>query len=231
MGGKSKSRSSQQTSQNEQTWNFVEGTGDGDRLNLGLSEGARVGDISISKTDYGAIGSAERMTRIAFDTATEMNRGSRDLGLTAIEETIGAANNFAARSFDAMEDGFDFARDTNRDSLDFAERSQAESYSFARETNSKSMDFARESLDFARDANTDSLDFASNTMAMSIAAITKDADASRKQTADQIDRAFTLATMHSRSEGAEAMDKTVKVLGWGGAAFASIAVLAMFRGK
>ncbi|WP_444959542.1 hypothetical protein [Microbulbifer sp. VVAC002] len=222
MGGKSKSKSSQTTNQNDTTWNFVEGSGDGDRMNLVLDGGSSIGNIT--QTDHGAIETAEKMSRIAFDAAAEMNRGSTELGTTAVEEAIGAANNFAARSFDAVEDGFDFARDTNRDALDFVERSQYENLAFSREVSDKS-------LDFARDANADSLDFASTTMAQSIAAFTQDAESSRKQSADQVDRAFALAQMHSRSEGAETMDKTVKVLGWGGALFASVAVLAMFKGK
>ncbi|WNZ54162.1 hypothetical protein QT397_14800 [Microbulbifer sp. MKSA007] len=169
-------------------------------MNLVLDGGSSIGNIT--QTDHGAIDAAARMARVAFDSAAVLNRGSTDLGMTAIEETVGAANNFAARSLDLVDTGFDYARDVNRDAVDAV-----------------------------LDGQDSSLDFASQTMSMTIAAMSKDADASRKQTSDQIERAFALANLHSRSEGGEAMDQSIKVLGWGGAAVASIAVLAMFRGK
>ncbi|WP_295797409.1 hypothetical protein [uncultured Microbulbifer sp.] len=99
MGGDSKSSSSQSSSQVDQTFNFVEGTGDGDRVNLALSEGASVGNIT--STDYGAI-----------DAAIKMNQGALDLGLTATEEAFATAQNFGALSFGALEENNQFASDT-----------------------------------------------------------------------------------------------------------------------
>ncbi|AYM04233.1 hypothetical protein D8911_14615 (plasmid) [Levilactobacillus brevis] len=107
MGGDSKSSSSQRSTQVDQTFNFVEGTGDGDRTNIALSEGASIG--SITTTDYGAV-----------DAAIKANQGALDLGLTATEEAFSTANNFAGLTFAALEENNDLARDLNSDSLDFA---------------------------------------------------------------------------------------------------------------
>lgn len=107
MGGDSKSSSSQNSTQVDQTFNFVEGTGDGMRVNLALSEGARVGDVSL--TDHGAVAAA-----------IEANKGALDYGLTATEEAFAAVNNFASLTFGSLQENNDLARDLTGESLDFA---------------------------------------------------------------------------------------------------------------
>lgn len=107
MGGDSKSSSTQNSEQVDQTFNFVEGTGDGDRTNIALSEGASIG--SITTTDYGAI-----------DAAIKANQGALDLGLTATEEAFSTAQNFGSLAFDALEENNDFAKSINDESLGFA---------------------------------------------------------------------------------------------------------------
>ncbi|MFC6631648.1 hypothetical protein [Microbulbifer taiwanensis] len=106
MGGKSKSSSHQESSQVEQNFNFVEGGGDGDRMNFALSEGASVGNVSVQQTDYGAIAAAQ-----------ELNKGALDLGMTATEEAFATANNFGALSFGALKENNDFAKSVATDSL------------------------------------------------------------------------------------------------------------------
>ncbi|WP_127455154.1 hypothetical protein [Streptomyces sp. B29(2018)] len=120
MGGDSKSSSKQESTNVDQTFNFVEGTGDGDRLNLALSEGARVGDVNFTQTDYGAL-----------EKAYELNKDSNDLALTATEMAFDAANNFAGKSFQALDAGYDYAKDLNADSLDFASSTLSEVLSAA----------------------------------------------------------------------------------------------------
>lgn len=76
---------------------------------------------------------------------------------------------------------------------------------------------AAQMFTLADNTRKDSLDAASNTFAQSLATIERDASASRQQVANQISKAYDLAATHSRSEGAESMDKAVKVMAWGGA--------------
>lgn len=201
MGGDSNSKSDTTTTQVDQTFNFVEGTGDGDRFNFGLSEGASVGDVEIQQTDHGAIDAA----RVAFESAAGMNNVSAGIAENAFSFAEEANDNFYSLGLNTTERAFDSAND------------------FA----AKSFDLVSENHDFARDLNSDSLSFASDTLNTSMSAVMKEADLSRKQTADQISRAFSLAQLHSRSEGGEAMDKAISALKVGAGVAGGIVVLKM----
>ncbi|TVZ37685.1 hypothetical protein P886_2028 [Alteromonadaceae bacterium 2753L.S.0a.02] len=100
----------------------------------------------ITRTDYGAITAARDSAALAFDAVVQLNqtnadtlesvnyesldfasevardanRTVSDLALTSTELAIDAANDFSARSFDALTESQEFARDLNYDSLDFA---------------------------------------------------------------------------------------------------------------
>lgn len=93
-------------------------------------------------------------------------------------------------------------------------------------------EFSGGALELVGRANADSLDFAESGLSQMIAAIQNDAEDSRKRTSDQIDRAFALAQTHSRSEGAEAMQTTLKALTIGGGLLASaVVVSALIKAK
>lgn len=192
MGGDSNSDSNTTSVQKDQTYNFVEGSGDGHRFNL--AEGAEVGDVNIVATDHGAMEAAASLNtqsteiaRNAFSFAEEANDNFYNLGLTTTEQAFDSANNLASSAFELVDDN----------------------------------------QDFLRDINSDSLGFASETFSTSMAAMMKETSESRKQTADQISRAFSLAQLHSRSEGGEAMDKAISALKIGAGVAGGIVVLKM----
>ncbi|WP_045827153.1 hypothetical protein [Teredinibacter turnerae] len=201
------------------------------------------GNISISgdgnqitnmRTDFGAIEAARDSAALAFDSVVQLNRSTNDtvesvnfesldfasgvvrdtndLAQTSTELAIDAAQDYAARSFDSLVKGQDFARDLNSDSLSFAKSALG----IVDGANSEALSFAGDSMAYAERAGRDSLDFAGMTFSDALNAIERDASASRQQTANEISKAYDLAATHSRSEGGEAMDKAVKVLGFGG---------------
>lgn len=68
---------------------------------------------TLESVNYESLDFAGEVTRNA-------NRTVSDLALTSTELAIDAANDFSARTFDALSDSQDFAKDINVDSLDFA---------------------------------------------------------------------------------------------------------------